>query len=448
MKGRHLLTEYWESLLKSYPVFGAGEIMQNVYTVKQVNAYIRNMFAQDFMLNRIYVKGEVSNVKYHTSGHIYFSLKDESGTIACVMFAGQRSGLSFRMREGQQIIVHGSISVYERDGKYQLYAKEIRLDGAGLLYERFLALKQELEEMGMFAPEYKRPIPPYVRTLGVVTAPTGAAVRDIMNITKRRNPYVQIILYPALVQGEGAAESIVKGIRMLEEKKVDVMIVGRGGGSIEDLWAFNEEIVARAVFESTVPVISAVGHETDMTIIDYVADLRAPTPSAAAELAVCEIRKVDEKMENYARKMHRSLVQKLNMTRLVLETYQAKMGYLSPRGRLLDLRQQLADYEELIPEAFNARIRDFRDKVDEYEELLHADMGRQLTDAKHRLALRIERMKGASPLDRLNQGFSYVQREDGRTVRRVADVREKELLNIYVTDGVIHAQVRDVRKED
>ena len=294
--------------------------MQNVYTVKQVNAYIRNMFAQDFMLNRIYVKGEVSNVKYHTSGHIYFSLKDESGTIACVMFAGQRSGLSFRMREGQQIIVLGSISVYERDGTYQLYAKEIRLDGAGLLYERFLALKQELEEMGMFAPEYKRPIPPYVRTLGVVTAPTGAAVRDIINITKRRNPYVQIILYPALVQGEGAAESIVKGIRMLEEKKVDVMIVGRGGGSIEDLWAFNEEIVARAVFESTVPVISAVGHETDMTIIDYVADLRAPTPSAAAELAVCEIRKVDEKMENYARKMHRSLVQKLNMTRRVLET--------------------------------------------------------------------------------------------------------------------------------
>ena len=211
--------------------------MQNVYTVKQVNAYIRNMFAQDFMLNRIYVKGEVSNVKYHTSGHIYFSLKDESGTIACVMFAGQRSGLSFRMREGQQIIVLGSISVYERDGKYQLYAKEIRLDGAGLLYERFLALKQELEEMGMFAPEYKRPIPPYVRTLGVVTAPTGAAVRDIINITKRRNPYVQIILYPALVQGEGAAESIVKGIRMLEEKKVDVMIVGRGGAPTEDLSA-------------------------------------------------------------------------------------------------------------------------------------------------------------------------------------------------------------------
>ena len=254
--------------------------MRNVYTVKQVNAYIKNMFTQDFMLNRIYIKGEVSNCKYHTSGHLYFSLKDESGTIACVMFAGQRSGLSFRMQEGQQVIVLGSVSVYERDGRYQVYAKEIVLDGAGLLYEKFVKLKKELEEMGMFAPEYKKPIPKYVRTVGVVTAPTGAAVRDIINITRRRNPYVQILLYPALVQGDGASESVVRGIRALEEAKVDVMIVGRGGGSIEDLWAFNEEKVARAVFECSVPVISAVGHETDTTIIDYVADLRAPTPSA------------------------------------------------------------------------------------------------------------------------------------------------------------------------
>ena len=240
--------------------------MRNVYTVKQVNAYIKNMFTQDFMLNRIYIKGEVSNCKYHTSGHLYFSLKDESGTIACVMFAGQRSGLSFRMQEGQQVIVLGSVSVYERDGRYQVYAKEIVLDGAGLLYEKFIKLKKELEEMGMFAPEYKKPIPKYVRTVGVVTAPTGAAVRDIINITRRRNPYVQILLYPALVQGDGASESVVRGIRALEEAKVDVMIVGRGGGSIEDLWAFNEENVARAVFECSVPVISAVGHETDTTI--------------------------------------------------------------------------------------------------------------------------------------------------------------------------------------
>ena len=229
---------------------------RNVYTVKQVNSYIKNMFTQDFMLNRIYVKGEVSNCKYHTSGHIYFSLKDESGTIACVMFAGQRGGLSFHMREGQQIIVLGSVNVYERTGSYQLYAQEIRLDGEGTLYEKYQMLKQELEEMGMFAPEYKKAIPRYAKRIGVVTAPTGAAVRDIMNISARRNPYVQLLLYPAQVQGEGAKESIVRGIRMLETKNVDVIIVGRGGGSIEDLWAFNEENVARAVFECSVPVIS------------------------------------------------------------------------------------------------------------------------------------------------------------------------------------------------
>ena len=268
--------------------------MKNVYTVRQVNSYIKNMFAQDFMLNRIYVKGEVSNCKYHTSGHIYFSLKDESGTIACIMFAGSRAGLSFRMQEGQQIIVLGYIGVYERDGRYQLYAREIVRDGAGALYEKFEALKKELAEMGMFAPEYKRPIPPYVKTVGIVTAPTGAAVRDIINIAHRRNPFVQLILYPALVQGEEAPQSIVRGIRALEKQGVDVMIVGRGGGSMEDLWAFNEECVARAVFECSVPVISAVGHETDTTIIDFVADLRAPIPSAAAELAVYEYRDARE----------------------------------------------------------------------------------------------------------------------------------------------------------
>lgn len=246
--------------------------MRNVYSVKQVNAYIKNMFTQDFMLNRIYVKGEVSNCKYHTSGHIYFSLKDESGAIACIMFAGQRSGLGFRMQDGQQVIVLGTVTTYERDGKYQLYAKEIILDGAGLLYERFEALKKELSEMGMFAQEYKQPIPKFAKKIGIVTAPTGAAIRDIMNISARRNPYVQLILYPALVQGEGAAASIVKGIEMLEKQGVDVMIVGRGGGSIEDLWAFNEEIVARAIFNCKTPIISAVGHETDTTIADYVAD--------------------------------------------------------------------------------------------------------------------------------------------------------------------------------
>ena len=264
--------------------------MKHVYTVAQVNTYIKNMFTQDFMLNRIYIKGEVSNCKYHSSGHIYFSLKDEGGAMACVMFAGDRKGLAFPMQDGQSVIVLGRVGVYERSGSYQLYAKEIIRDGAGRLYEAYEKLKEELEEMGMFAPQYKQPIPFYAKRVGVVTAPTGAAVQDIRNIALRRNPYVQLILYPAQVQGEGAADSIVRGIEALDALGLDVLIVGRGGGSIEDLWAFNEEKVARAIFDCSTPVISAVGHETDTTIADYVADLRAPTPSAAAELAVADIR--------------------------------------------------------------------------------------------------------------------------------------------------------------
>lgn len=420
--------------------------MRNVYTVKQVNAYIKNMFTQDFMLNRIYIKGEVSNCKYHTSGHLYFSLKDESGTIACVMFVGQRSGLSFRMQEGQQVIVLGSVSVYERDGRYQVYAKEIVLDGAGLLYEKFIKLKKELEEMGMFAPEYKKPIPKYVRTVGVVTAPTGAAVRDIINITRRRNPYVQILLYPALVQGDGASESVVRGIRALEEAKVDVMIVGRGGGSIEDLWAFNEENVARAVFECSVPVISAVGHETDTTIIDYVADLRAPTPSAAAELAICNYRELLEMIRTERERMHRSMRRKLEVASLHTAWYAEKFRYLSPSGKLKSMCQQLADYEEQIPKAMHQRLEQEQERTRKVQEMLPLLMERNLRESRQQLAIRIERMKGLSPLAKLNQGFSYVQGSEG-TVKKVADVKKGDWLRIYVTDGQIEAQVTDTKKE-
>ena len=298
---------------------------KHVYTVGQVNAYIKNMFDQDFMLNRIYVKGEVSNCKYHTSGHIYFTLKDHTGAINGVLFAGNRKGLGFTMKNGDNVIALGSVSVYERDGKYQLYAREILPDGEGLLYRRFEQLKQELEEMGMFAPEYKQPIPKYIRTLGIVTAPTGAAIRDIQNISSRRNPCVQTILYPAQVQGEGAAASIVKGIHALEQLGVDVIIAGRGGGSMEDLWAFNEEIVARAIFECTVPVISAVGHETDTTIADYVADLRAPTPSAAAELAVYDIRELEGMMLSLRLELNRGITDRLERTKERLRQYENRI---------------------------------------------------------------------------------------------------------------------------
>ncbi len=394
-------------------------MIKNVYTVKQVNAYIKNMFTQDFMLNRLYVKGEVSNCKYHPSGHLYFSLKDESGTIACVMFAGSRSGLSFRMREGQKVIVLGSVSVYERDGRYQMYAKEIMLDGAGELYLKFEALKQELEEMGMFAPEYKQPIPKFVKTVGIVTALSGAAVRDIIHVASRRNPYVQLILYPAKVQGEGAAESIVWGIRQLEAQNVDVMIVGRGGGSIEDLWAFNEECVARAIFDCRVPVISAVGHETDTTIADYVADLRAPTPSAAAELAVYELQAAKAWMQECQKRLYLAMQQEMEKNRQIVRQMAWKLKVFHPRQKLLENRQYASDLESHL-----------RSRMEEI-----------LQQKRHRFAIYVEKMKGLSPLEKLNQGYAYVENSTHHSVKKIGDVDCGERLQIYVSDGKIEAEV-------
>ncbi|MBR1930681.1 MAG: exodeoxyribonuclease VII large subunit [Lachnospiraceae bacterium] len=400
--------------------------MRNVYTVGQLNSYIKNMFTQDYLLQSLFVKGEVSNCKYHSSGHIYFTLKDSKGTVSCVMFAGNRSGLSFRLAEGQQVVVGGTVDVYERDGKYQLYAHQIVLDGVGLLYEKYEQLKRELEELGMFAPEYKQPIPKFVHTLGVVTADTGAAVRDIIQIASRRNPYVQIILYPAIVQGEAAVESIVRGIRALERLGVDVMIVGRGGGSIEDLWAFNEREVAQAVFDCSVPVISAVGHETDTTIIDFVSDLRAPTPSAAAELAVADIHDTLEELAAY-----REMLFKLIRRRCLLERAHSaaclrQLRTLSPASRIREQRMRSLQLEEHL-----------KDRMQEI-----------CGERRHMLALYIERMRALSPLEKLSSGFSYVEDECGNNIRSVEQIKADERIRIRVRDGAIDAKVIDTHREE
>ncbi len=349
-------------------------------------------------------------------------MKDPKGTISCVMFAGSRSGLSFRMSEGQQVIVAGMVDVYERDGKYQLYARQILQDGNGLLYERFEQLKRELEESGMFAPEYKQPIPRYIRTLGVVTADTGAAVRDIIQIAGRRNPYVQIILYPAIVQGEAAAPSIVKGIRALERLGVDVMIVGRGGGSIEDLWAFNEREVAQAVFDCSVPVISAVGHETDTTITDFVADLRAPTPSAAAELAVADIREILGELASGAELLDRQIRRRLQESRGEIRYLQQRLKSASPASRIREKKMSLLSAEE--------RLQDRMDRL--------------LEGRRHELALYIERLKGLSPLEKLSSGYSYVADSQGKNVRSISQAEPGRELSIYVKDGRINASVISV----
>lgn len=393
--------------------------MRNVYTVSQVNSYIKNMFTQDFMLQSILIRGEVSNCKYHSSGHIYFTLKDEKGCIACVMFAGNRAGLSFRLQEGQQVIAGGVVDVYERDGKYQMYAKQILLDGAGILHEQYEKLKIKLEEMGMFAEEYKKPIPPYIQVLGIVTAPTGAAVRDIISIAKRRNPFIQLILYPAIVQGAEAPQSIVQGIRALEQLGVDAIIVGRGGGSMEDLWAFNEEVTAQAIFDCSVPIISAVGHETDTTISDYVADLRAPTPSAAAELAVYDRQLLEADLLSYQETFTRQMMQYLMNKKAALKIFEKRLQLLSPMGQ----------------------IREKRTYAIHLEDKLLNNMEKVLQHKKYRMQLLVERLRGLSPLEKLSQGYSILADDSGHTITDIHKVQIQDKVWVHLKNGKIKAEV-------
>ena len=397
-------------------------MLKNVYSVGQVNNYIKNMFSQDFLLRQISIKGEVSNCKYHSSGHIYFTLKDKTTTMSAVMFAGNRRGLGFHMKEGDKVVVTGSIEVYERDGKYQIYAKEIELDGIGNLYLQFEALKKELEEMGMFAQEYKKPIPKFAKRVGIVTAPTGAVIQDIRNVASRRNPYVQLILYPSLVQGDGAKESIVNGIHALEQLGVDVIIIGRGGGSIEDLWAFNEEIVARAIFDCSIPVISAVGHETDWTIADFVSDLRAPTPSAAAELAIFDYRMFVQTLLQKKMQLNQSMDRKIERAREYLLHQNTKLTYLSPKSRLNENRRRLM----------------------EYEEKLNQKMQWKLQQKKHQMIVLANTLEAYSPMKKISSGYAYVETKEG-SLRSINMVEKDDIILVHLADGTVEAVVTEVK---
>ncbi len=401
-----------------------GVIMSNIYTITQVNTYIKNLFIKDYNLSNIYVKGEVSNCKYHSSGHIYFTLKDTGGQMACVMFAGQRGGLAFTLKEGQSVIVLGQVSVYERDGKYQLYAKEIIEEGLGLLYQKYEQLKAMLDKEGLFLAEHKKQIPAYPKAIGIVTARTGAAIQDIINIAGRRNPYVQLYLYPAQVQGEGAARTIAAGIKALEKKGVDTIIVGRGGGSIEDLWAFNEEVVARAIYQCSIPIISAVGHETDVTIADFVSDLRAPTPSAAAELAVPDLRALLNEMDKLKNTLNRSMGMKVSLYRKELESLNIRLEHLSPIYQIRQKRQQLIDSEQTLLQLIN----------------------RKVTARRHMLEIYIEKLEGLSPLKKLNKGYSLVVNKDNRIVNSIKKTTAGDVLRISVTDGDIIAEVSELKE--
>ena len=397
--------------------------MANIYSVAQINAYIKHMFQGNSILNCIYVKGEISNCKYHTSGHVYFTLKDGIAQISCVLFAGRRAGISFRMENGQSVIVFGSISVYERDGKYQLYADEVRLDGIGRLYEEFEYLKRKLGAQGLFDVAHKKEIPTYAKTIGIVTAVTGAALQDIRQIAKRRNPYVQLVLYPAKVQGDGAADTIVQGIRSLDGK-VDVIIVGRGGGSIEDLWAFNEESVVKAVYECQTPIISAVGHETDTTLIDFASDLRAPTPSAAAELAVYDFHRLEE----YLADIHETIAQ------MMVRTIEEKRALLKQKEVLL------------LQEHPKYQLQQKRLQVDELGEKLSRKIKEKIEQSRQQVALYTQRLKGLSPMERLQAGYAFVTTFSGHVVKQIQQVNVGEELQVEITDGTIITVVKQIKQ--
>ena len=393
--------------------------MNEAFTVTKVNSYIKNMFRTDFVLANVSVKGEISNCRYHSSGHIYFTLKDSGGALACVMFASQATGLTFRMKDGMNVVVKGRIDVYERDGKYQLYASKVEQEGLGELYQRYLKLKEEFEEMGMFADEYKKPIPQYAFKIGIVTASTGAAITDICKVAYERNPYVQLYCMNAHVNGAAYAQEIAAAIAKIDQMGMDVLIVGRGGGSIEDLWAFNEEVVARAIFNCETPVISAVGHERDFTIADFVADRRAATPTEAACIAVFDYNYYLAQVDYYKDRLQVDMNSKLDKVKYRLEQINLRLSHMAPKYLLDEKRMYLANASIRLDRAVNSVFEKY----------------------KRDLMVRAEKLDGLSPLKKLSQGYSYTTKADGTNIRSIKDVSDGDNIKVYVTDGVIDANV-------
>ena len=387
----------------------------NPITVTDLNKYIKNKIDGDEMLNNVLVKGEISNFKNHYTGHMYFTLKDENSLIKCVMFKSYTTHLSFMPKDGMKVMVLGSVAVFERDGIYQIYAKAMKEDGLGSLYTAYEELKKKLEQEGLFAESHKKKIPFMPKTIGVLTSNTGAVIRDIINVSTRRNPGVHIRLYPVPVQGPGAAEKIAEGIKFMNENKLaDVLIIGRGGGSLEDLWPFNEEIVARAIYDSELPIISAVGHETDFTIADFVADLRAPTPSAAAELAVANIDDVRETLKLYNNRYKVALKKKIELMRLSYEKCMARPAYKNPTQKINE----------------QYMVIDMKVKA------LQNSMMLKLKEAKTSFVKETAKLDSLSPLKTLTRGYSIVtKQESGKVIKSVNDLNSGEKVNLRLSDG-------------
>ena len=422
--------------------------MAAVYSVSQVNAYIKRMFEQDYFLRNVQVKGEVSNVKYHSSGHIYFTLKEEGCSIAAVMFRSARAtGLDFTLENGQSIVVSGNVAVYERDGRYQIYAKSIQLDGRGNLYEAYGMLKQKLFEEGLFDFEHKKEIPQFPKKIGIVTAKTGAAIQDIRNVAKRRNPYVQLYLYPAKVQGEGAAATIVEGIRTLDSMGMDTIIVGRGGGSIEDLWPFNEEIVARAIYEAQTPIISGTGHEIDNTIADYAADLRAPTPSAACELAIPDIMVRVDQVRQYQENLYQAMYHKIHRTRLYMQAAEAKLERVSPMMRMQNQKIYVDSLQDRMQTVFDRKYQQTFQQYEKYARNLPDVFKDKYNTCAHMYELLLAKLHGLSPTAKLTGGYGYIENQSGQPVAGIGNIKKGESVQITVHDGCIHTVVQEITEK-
>jgi len=389
----------------------------SVITVSQLNRYIAQMFDADELLTDVRVRGEISNFKQHTSGHMYFTLKDEGSQIRCAMFRGRNFQLKFRPEDGQRVIARGNVGVYEKRGEYQLYVSSLEFDGVGALFEAFERLKKKLEAEGLFAPERKRSLPRYPRRVGVITSPTGAAVKDICRVLKRRFPPVNILIIPTLVQGERAPEDIVRALAAAEEEgNLDVLIVGRGGGSLEDLWAFNDERVARAAAACSIPIISAVGHETDFTILDFVADVRAPTPSAAAEIAVPD----REELQRRIARLRESLLRRLTQ---YLEAKREKLQHLLRRHALTHPRERLCQYRQTIDELRERAARSMENRLQLKRQLLKAAGGR---------------LTALDPKAVLQRGYAiFRQRQSGAVIASVNQASPGDLAEVLLRDGVV-----------
>lgn len=401
-------------------------IMAAVYSVSQINLYIKNMFDNDYLLRNVQVKGEISNVKYHSSGHIYFTLKEEGSAIAGVMFRSARAqGLDFTLENGQCVILTGNVAVYERDGRYQIYARQIVLDGRGNLYEAYEKLKQKLYEEGLFEFEHKKEIPKFPKKVGIVTASTGAAIQDIRNIAKRRNPFVQLYLYPAMVQGKGAAKTIVTGIETLDSMGMDTIIVGRGGGSIEDLWPFNEECVARAIFRAKTPIISGTGHEIDNTIADYAADLRAPTPSAACELAIPDVMSFLHQIKQYENILKQYAFRRIRQEKQRMEMLSARLNAASPVTRFENQKIYLDSLQDRLMAAVEGIYQHRR----------------------HRYELLLAKLDGLSPTAKLTGGYGYIEKFDGDVLKSVTDVKVNDKISVTIRDGRIEGVVTRIEKK-